>query len=231
MATANFMPSVVSERPLPKDLEQKMYNPGYPREKYVEDSEHALPEAFESKNPARQSMTPLQKHIEFFDRDKDGVITMPETYQGFRAVGFGVLYSLAAVMFIHFNMAYPTQDGWISNPLFHIHIRNIHRAKHGSDTESYDTEGRFVPEKFEEIFSKYDVNNIGGLDFWQGYSMTEAMRNLVDPVGWVAAKVEWATIYFLAADENGVVSKETLLLYDGSLFYHLEEKYKNMKNE
>ncbi len=40
-------------------------------------------------------------------------------------------------------------QGWLVNPLLPININKMHRTKHGSDSEVYDTEGRFVPEKFE----------------------------------------------------------------------------------
>jgi Caleosin related protein len=33
-------------------------------------------------------------------------------------------------------------------------LLRAHRDKHGSDSETYDTEGRMVPQKLEEFFSK-----------------------------------------------------------------------------
>ena len=50
--------------------------------------------------------------------------------------------------------------------------------------EVYDTEGRFVPEKFEEIFSKFDRTNKGGLSWDDIQAMILANMNIMDPVGW-----------------------------------------------
>ncbi|PKA62736.1 putative peroxygenase 7 [Apostasia shenzhenica] len=46
-------------------------------------------------------MTALQKHVAFFDRNKDGVIYPWETFQGFRAIGAGIGLSVAGAAFIN----------------------------------------------------------------------------------------------------------------------------------
>ncbi|CAK9185209.1 unnamed protein product [Ilex paraguariensis] len=45
--------------------------------------------------------TALQKHVMFFDQNKDGILYPWETYQGGRAIGFGILRSTALAIFVH----------------------------------------------------------------------------------------------------------------------------------
>ena len=52
----------------------------------------------------------------------------------------------------------------IPDPQFPIIIKNVDRCKHGSDSETYDTEGNYVPQKFEEVFSKYAKTRKDGLN-------------------------------------------------------------------
>lgn len=44
--------------------------------------------------------------------------------------------------------------------------------------------GRFVPQKFEDLFSKFDKGNKGALSFSDIADMVRANRNIMDPVGW-----------------------------------------------
>lgn len=57
----------------------------------------------------------------------------------------------------------------------------MHRTKHGSDSGVYDTEGRFVPQRFEDLFSKFDVTSKGGLDFDDIQDMVYANMNVRIP--------------------------------------------------
>ncbi|KAJ3119738.1 hypothetical protein HK098_005204 [Nowakowskiella sp. JEL0407] len=119
-----------------------------------------------------------------------------------------------------------SQDSWIPNPLFPVNLNGIHRCKHGSDSESFDTEGRFVPEKFEEIFSKYDKGSKNALNFRELWDLTYGQRNVADVFGILAAIFEWGTLYLLC-QENGLVSKEDIFgQYDGSLFYKVAARRK-----
>ena len=89
----------------------------------------------------------LQQHIDFFDPDHDGVIWPLDTFWGFYAIGFNLFLSIFAVFVIHGTFSYPTGPGWLPDPFFRIWMGRIHKGKHGGDTGTYDTEGRFIPQK------------------------------------------------------------------------------------
>lgn len=47
------------------------------------------------------SQTVLQRHVGFFDRNKNGVIYSCETFQGLRAIGLGMIISLGGAVLIN----------------------------------------------------------------------------------------------------------------------------------
>lgn len=51
-------------------------------------------------------------------------------------------------------------------------------------TEFLNVLNRFVPEKFEELFTKFAKTEKSRLSFNELLAMTEANRNAVDPFGW-----------------------------------------------
>ncbi|KAJ3288162.1 hypothetical protein HK104_008311 [Borealophlyctis nickersoniae] len=201
-----------------KELDKIIPNPGLPRANSAPDAENP-----EGSDDNRKDISVLQGHVEFFDRDKTGIIYPWNTYAGMRAIGFNVLYSLAAVFVINGTFSYITLDSWIPDLRFPIYIKNIHRGKHGSDSGVYDTEGRFVPEIFEELFAKY-ARGKKSMNRHELMNMLSGNRNAMDLFGWTAAFLEWGTLYLLAA-KDGVIPKEAIRRqYDGTLFYHIEKK-------
>nr|CAB3467693.1 unnamed protein product [Digitaria exilis] len=67
-------------------------------------------------------MTELQKHVSFFDRNKDGIITPLETFQAL--------------------LPRRSMPGALP-PYVNIYVKYIHKAIHGSDTGAYDSKGRY----------------------------------------------------------------------------------------
>jgi hypothetical protein len=107
--------------------------------------------------------------------------------------------------------------------------------KHGSDSGTYDKEGRFVPQMFEDMFAKWDVDNTGSLSAGEMWEMIKGNRLAADPFGvryllptscasthsrrqWGAAIFEFGTTWLLL-QYDGRVSKEDLRqTYDVSAF-------------
>ncbi|PSC73699.1 inactive purple acid phosphatase 27 [Micractinium conductrix] len=164
-------------------------------------------------------------HVAFWDRDGDGVLWPSDTYVGFRKLGFNVFISLLAVPVIHGTFSWWTQNSWVPDPRFRIRMGNIHRGKHGSDSETYDTEGRFVPQKFEEIFSKYDRGRKGGLSQSDIQDMIQGNRNIWDFTGWAAGWLEWNVSYYMAAKDTPhgrlLLKDDVRGIIDGTIFHNV----------
>ncbi|KAG2447872.1 hypothetical protein HYH02_007328 [Chlamydomonas schloesseri] len=218
-------PATMAFRP-PEGLDQVIPNPGMPRANKAISRER--PDG-DPRSPADRTV--LQQHVMFWDRDNDGVIYPIDTFVGFRRLGFNLLISTLAVPFIHLSFSYPTLKGWLPDPRLPIYLDQIHRTKHGSDSEVYDTEGRFVPEKFEEIFSKFDKDNKGGLGWTDIQQMVYNNMNINDPNGWVAERLEWWVTYLLLRDHKGLVSKEKIrAVYDGTIWETVAAEVEARKN-
>ncbi|GMN38482.1 hypothetical protein TIFTF001_007707 [Ficus carica] len=123
-------------------------------------------------------------------------------------------------------------QGKFSSLLFPIEITNIHKAIHTSDSGVYDSEGRFVPSKFEEIFKKHASTNSEALTSDEVSQLLKGNRVPKDYKGWLAAWTEWKILYTLCKDEKGLLRKETVrAVYDGSLFERMEKQHLSAKKK
>ncbi|XP_047057220.1 probable peroxygenase 5 [Lolium rigidum] len=199
---------------------------GKPKEEELSSSAAAMADVY------NHELTPLQKHVAFFDRNKDGVIYPAETYQGFRAIGCGVALSAFSAVFINGLLGPKTVPENMKAPAFKfpIYVKHIHKGKHGSDSGVYDAQGRFVPEKFEEIFKKHAHTRPDALTGKELNELLQANREPNDMKGRVGGFTEWKVLYSLCKDKEGFLHKETVrAVYDGSLFERLEKERKEAK--
>jgi len=56
-------------------------------------------------------------------------------------------------------------------------------------------------------------DNKGGLTLKEIWDLTEGNRNIMDPTGWVAEKLEWFVTYYLFADDDVSLSIIPCLAY------------------
>ncbi|KAL3439885.1 Caleosin related protein-domain-containing protein [Aspergillus insuetus] len=108
-----------------------------------------------------------------------------------------------------------------------VYVDSIYKAKHGSDSGTFDAEGRFVPQAFEDMFSKYDRDHDGALTFRELFDMMHGNRCAADPFGWRAAFFEWVTTWLLIQKDGKIYKDDLQGVYDGSLFWKIKEARKS----
>lgn len=174
-----------------------------------------------------QGKTPtiLQRHVQFWDRDNDGIIHPWDVYNGFRELGFGHFFSFGSLL-IPIFFSYPTRLGhsWIPDPMMRIYVRDIHKAKHGSDTGIYDFDGNLDPERFEQLFRRFDSAGTGGLssdDLWRLWKKNHCAA---DPAGWSFAFMEWWSTWVLLQRDGKVWKDDLRACYEGTLFWKIKKE-------
>ncbi|BCR88384.1 caleosin family protein [Aspergillus chevalieri] len=173
-----------------------------------------------------RKFTPLQQHVLFWDRDADGQIYPWDTYIGFRELGFNIIFSFLAVLIININFSYPTRlaHSYMPDPWFRVYVDSIHKAKHGSDSGTYDPEGRLVPQSFENMFSKYNKHGDGTLTLSELFTMIKGHRCAADPFGWGAAFFEWGSTWLLIQRDGKIYKEDVRAVMDGSIFWKIREE-------
>ncbi|KAH0590022.1 hypothetical protein H2248_000200 [Termitomyces sp. 'cryptogamus'] len=132
--------------------------------------------------PRKRDNTALQSHVAFFDTDGDGVIWPSDTFLGLRVLGLGVFFSVFAMLLIHGSLSWVTSGALLPDPFFRLRIENMHRGKHGSDSEAYTSTGAFDEDRFNYVFDMYSAEPHTHMTFGEGINMLHGNRNAFDPV-------------------------------------------------
>lgn len=175
----------------------------------------------------RTTYNQLQRHVDYFDGNRDGMITIKETRQGLRDLGIGPIQSFFSSLVINLGLAGKTGHKT------EIEVANIHKAKHDSDTDIYNADGTFSAAKFEELFDLYDKNKSGSMDATEFTTMRNAKKET--KVGAFAASQEFGLLASFTADKQEIVGgkevnalsrKQLEEFYEGSLFFRLAAERK-----
>ena len=170
-----------------------------------------------------EDRTALQKHLDFFDQNKDGYVTVSESARGLSSLGIPSYKAWPGAFVVNSVIGTMTYG----YPSTTIDTSRIARAKHEGDTGVYDTQGKFVQAKFDELFTTFDVDGDGALNGPEIEALLT--RNRKGDFGAALARLELPVLLKVAGEDKQVgddtvrvLSRERLQeFYDGTLFYDI----------
>lgn len=167
----------------------------------------------------------LRMHVDFFDKDADGIIAWSETVRGLSELGVGWVKARVVALAIHAGLGPKTSGRWTLD----IDASRIAKGIHGSDTGVFDSNGDYAESAFRRILEEFDADRSGNLNEREIAAMVDA-NSLLRPGAWAAARLEWRLLLDVAADAADWAAGEPVralsaarlrALYDGSLFHEI----------
>lgn len=178
--------------------------------------------------PNFSSLSPLQKHVAFFDKNEDGILTVSETAQGLQELGQGKIQSWFSASVIHLGLAPSINDSIFK---LDIDMAQINKGKHDSDTDIYLANGELDLNRFDTLFTRFDANRSGSLSVDEVTAMRAAVK---EKNGGLAAKAEWSVLMSLLSDTTETNSKgkdvkaltraSLASFYSGTLLFEAAER-------
>ncbi len=106
-------------------------------------------DAFHAGLPLPVERSALKQHLDFFDQDRDGKMTLGESYRGFRDVGFSPVKAGVKAFMAGMIFAGPMKQGKVD-------IEGIANGKrYASSTGIYDAQGRLDEGKLGEYLAEF----------------------------------------------------------------------------
>ncbi|KAF5390891.1 hypothetical protein D9757_004458 [Collybiopsis confluens] len=144
-------------------------------------------------------------HGEFFDVDGDGIIWPIDTLRGFLALGYSYALSVFAMIVIcpmsYVSLPSPPPTNLIRikfpDPFFRIRVDGLYKAKHGSDSGSFRTDGKFDEEQFDKFWDSHTDAPHDEMTPAQLYKSVSERWLAFDFYGVFAAIFEWLATWLL----------------------------------
>lgn len=184
----------------------------------------ALPRTLKARS--RDTDTPLQRHVSFFDDNGDRGVDFVECTRGLRVLGLPVGMAEAAALAIVAPLSIQTRGSLLA---MSVDIDSIHKSKHDSDTGILDKRGRFNARRFDRVFGKHSAGDRNGDKVFTATTLTAIISaNRETLLGTLVSTAEWRLLLALAADTVAVEGGRTVpalstprikSFYDGTLFY------------
>jgi len=192
----------------------------------------------------RPARPPLNRHVDFFDTDGDGIVWPSDTILGLRRLGFSWPFAIFCGCCGHLGFApksvpHPKFDeitgivglliflprllwSYVPDPFFRVHSAHLVQTKHPCSTGGFNKEGWFDEEAFERIWAYSGSPLKDKLTQSEALAMIKSYRHgnlLVDRSGLIKGPFEWSLIFWVINPPDGYITKaQVRSCFAGTLF-------------